>query len=692
MSARDLLIEIGTEELPPKALRSLSLAFESGIKSGLDKSSLSYTAIRRFATPRRLAVIVDGLIEQQADKVIQRLGPATKAAFDANGEPTKAATGFAKSCGVEVGDLGTATKDGVEKLSFSATEPGKSSTDIIPAIVTESLNKLPIPKRMRWGSSRIEFVRPVHWVVLLFGEEAISASILGLEAGTTTRGHRFHHDQEIAIPHPDTYESLLENTGYVLPDFEKRKEIIRQMVIAEGKKVNASAVIEEALLDEVAGLVEYPVALTGKFEEEFLEVPAEALVLAMKSHQKCFNLVDDEDNLVPYFITISNINSKDPIQVVQGNERVIRPRLADARFFYETDQKVTLESRLPQLDKIVFQAKLGTVLEKSQRVSILAGQIAVQLGFNANNCERAALLSKCDLLSNMVGEFADLQGLMGCYYARNDGEPEDVALAINEQYMPRFAGDSLPTTDTGAVLAIAEKLDTMVGMFAIGQPPTGSKDPFALRRSAIGLLRILVEKQLDLDLLELISTASAGFPDLSISEEIRENVFEFLLERFRSWYSDTGVSADVFQSVFTLKPSSALDFHKRVLATHEFNKLPEAEALAAANKRVSNLLSKIDDAATSTSVDESIFEEDAEKFLYIALSQKELDVAPLFESGNYQDGLLLLADLRSVIDSYFENVLVMCDDPKVKDNRIALLRQLRNLFLRVADISYLHSS
>ena len=692
MSKRNFLVEIGTEELPPKALNSLAKAFENGIAAGLKKQQLNFGDTSRFATPRRLAVIVNDLDEKQDDRQSDRFGPAVKAAYDSDGKPTPAALGFAKSCGVDISVLAIAEKDGVEKLSFSSNVVGKPTTELLLAIVEDALAKLPIPKRMRWGSSRNEFVRPVHWFVMLFGNESISANIMGVPSNTFTYGHRFHHNKKIELSSADEYVSLLESTGSVIPDFAKRKQLIRELVEEEGIKQNATTVIDEALLEEVTGLVEFPVALSGKFEEHFLEVPAEALILAMKSHQKCFYLVDKDSKLLPLFITVSNIRSTDPVQVIQGNERVIRPRLSDARFFYETDKQQTLESRLEQLKKVVFQAKLGTVYERSIRVSKLSKVIATNLDEDAVLCERAALLSKCDLVTNMVGEFADLQGLMGYYYALNDNEPAEVAVAINEQYMPRFSGDSLPSSVTGCVLALADKLDSIVGLFAIGQPPTGSKDPFALRRSAIGVLRILVEKQIDLDILDCIDASIAGFDGLDIVTDTNQAVFDFLLERFRAWYLDEGIPSSIFQAVIALKPRKPLDFDRRIQAVHHFSKLAQASSLAAANKRVSNLLAKLDEPINQYSIDESLFEEPAEKQLYAQLCGKELEVAPLFDAGSYTEGLEILTQLGESVDDFFEDVLVMCEDQNIRNNRLALLDRLRAVFLQVADISFLHSS
>ncbi len=692
MSSRDFLVEIGTEELPPKELSNLSRSFEAGMAAGLEKENLRCASIRRFATPRRLAIIVSDLIEKQDDKKIERIGPAVSVAFDSDGKPTAAAIGFAKSCGVAIETLEKSAKDGVEKLSFSTTEPGKSSCLLLPKIVAQALAQLPIPKPMRWGSSREEFVRPVHWVVLMYGNEGLSATILGVKADTCTFGHRFHHNERIPLKRASDYEMQLQETGGVIPDFEKRKQLILELVTEEGNKIGATAVVDESLLDEVTGLVEFPVAFSGNFEEHFLDVPPEALILTMKSHQKCFNVVDSDSNLLPRFIAVSNIKSKDPAQVIAGNERVIRPRLADARFFYETDKQQSLASRQDQLKRIVFQEKLGTLFAKSQRVSKLVKVIAQNLNANVEYCQRAALLSKCDLVTNMVGEFADLQGLMGYYYALNDGEPEEVAIAINEQYMPRFSGAALPASSTGNILAVADKLDSMVGLFAIGQPPTGSKDPFALRRSAIGILRILVEQKLDLNILDCIDQAIAGFESVDIRPGTKEEVFDFLLERFRAWYLDEGISSDVFQSVFSLKPQRPLDFNQRIMAVHHFSELPESEALAAANKRVSNLLSKLDEPFQDLSIDAGLLREKAEIDLFNELESKMLEVAPLFKKRAYKDGLELLAGLKGSVDKFFDDVLVMCDDLPLRNNRLAILQRLRASFLEVADISCLHSN
>ena len=692
MPSRDFLVEIGTEELPPKALDNLAASLEQRIVKGLNREELNFTASYRYATPRRLAVLIHELQPQQADKTIERLGPAVSAAFTGQGAPTKAAQGFARSCGVAVEELDRSKSGDVEKLVFSLKESGRPVQDLLPRLVRDALEQLPVPKRMRWGSSREEFVRPVHWVVMMYGNKTIPALLLGVEANHFSYGHRFNFNKKILIKNAKDYEALLEEKGGVIPNFNNRKGLIRELVENEGAKAGAVAVIDEALLDEVTGLVEYPVALTGKFEEEFLDLPPEALILTMKSHQKCFYLVDKKGKLLPKFITISNLQSKDPSKVVEGYERVIRPRLADARFFYETDKKLSLESRLQQLNTVIFQEKLGTIYEKSQRVAALTTAIAERIGADSTLCSRAATLAKCDLLTLMVGEFADLQGLMGFYYALHDGEPEELAQALNEQYMPRFSGDSLPNSKTGIALALADKLDSIVGIFGIGQPPTGSKDPFALRRSAIGVLRIIVEKELDLDLLYCIEQAVSGFEEANLAQNTADEVFEFMLERFKAWFMDKEITVEEFQSVFVVRPTRPLDFHLRILAVHNFNLLPESASLAEANKRVSNLLAKQNFNAEDTAVKEELLQEPAEKALHRELVDKILEVAPLLEKGLYKEGLQTLASLKISVDTFFDEVLVVCEDASLRENRLALLQQLRYLFLQTADISHLHKS
>ena len=690
MTAKDFLVEIGTGELPPKALRTLSDAFAAGIRSGLESVGLRFEAITPFATPRRLAVRVEGLQERQQDKLLEKFGPAVSAAYDKDGNPSPAASGFARSCGVALDQLEQVEKDGVVKLVFRSLSKGSETRLLLADIVDKALAGLPIPRKMRWGSSRDEFVRPVHWVVMLFGTEVVPATILGIDSGNASRGHRFMADHPVPIATAADYEQSLMDAR-VVASYDKRKAMVRDQVAEEGRKLGAQVVIEDDLLEEVTSLVEWPVALTGRFDEEFLVVPREALISSMKSHQKCFYLLDAQGQLLPNFVTVSNIISQDPAQVIAGNERVIRPRLADARFFFDTDRKHTLASRQEQLKTIVFQQQLGTVHDKSLRVAKLAAFIASELSANVAWCERAAMLSKCDLVTSMVSEFAELQGIVGSYYAANDGEPAEVAAALNEQYMPRFSGDQLPQTTTGAVLAIADKLDTIVGLFAIGQPPTGSKDPFALRRAALGVLRIVVEKELDLDILATIRFACASYGDIVTKPGVDAQVFDFLLERFKAWYQSEGVSAEVFQSVIALKPPRPLDFDLRVKAVHHFSALPEAQSLAAANKRVSNILQK-ETQSDGTSVDSGLLREEAEKELARVVQDQKTLTLPLFQQREYTRGLELLAQTRPAIDAFFDNVLVMDEDAAVRRNRIALLGELRQLFLEVADISHLQSN
>ena len=681
MSQHDFLVELGTEELPPKALKTLSGAFLDGITAGLNAAGIGYVEARPYAAPRRLAVLLSGIELQQPDREIEKRGPATQA-------PEKAVQGFAGSCGVGIDQLDVMETPKGSYYVYRGVEKGQSTASLLPGIVTESLNKLPIPKRMRWGASRTEFVRPVKWLVMLLGDEVVDAEILGLKAGRKTRGHRFHYNHDIELIAPSDYARVLKETGKVIADFAERRELIREQVIRDGERIGGTAQIDEDLLDEVTALNEWPVALTGRFEERFLDVPAEALILSMKENQKYFHALDANGKLMPYFITLANIESKDPQQVIEGNEKVIRPRLADAAFFFETDKKQPLEARIEKLKSVVFQQQLGTIHDKTQRIEGLAAAIAELINGDTGYARRAAQLSKCDLMTDMVFEFTELQGLMGYHYALHDGEPEEVAQAMDEQYKPRFAGDELPATRTGIALAIADRLDTLTGLFGINQPPTGSKDPFALRRAALGVLRIIVEHKLDLDLHQLLSIAAEQHGDLPGSEGLADRVLDFMLERFRAWYEDRDISAETFLSVHALRPTSPLDFDRRVQAVSHFRNLPEAGSLAAANKRVSNILSK-QDGDVSADLDESLLAEDAEKALAKAITAIETEIQPLCEQGDYRSTLEKLASLRADIDNFFDNVMVMADDAAVRTNRLALLKRLRRLFLGVADISVL---
>ncbi|WP_136680708.1 glycine--tRNA ligase subunit beta [Neptunomonas sp. XY-337] len=691
MATQDFLFELGTEELPPKALKGLSKALENevvlGIKHLFDKDSataLESMRVDSFASPRRLAVRISDLAEQVPSSTFLMQGPPARIAFDADGNPTKALEGFAKKCGATVEQL----EDIDGKMCMRQEVPAKPVAGALPDIVTHALSKLPIPKRMRWGATRTEFVRPVKWVMMLMGDQVIECEILGLPAGRTTQGHRFHHNAAIEITTPAEYEEKLLNIGKVVADFATRREQIRSQVESEGQRIGGIAQVDDDLLDEVTALNEWPVALTGGFEEAFLAVPAEALISSMKEHQKYFHVNDEKGNLMPFFITIANIASNDPQQVIKGNEKVIRPRLADAKFFFETDKKVTLESRVEKLKTIVFQNQLGTVYDKAARISALAGFIAEALEQDSAKASRAGLLSKADLLSDMVYEFTDLQGLMGYHYALADGEDAEVAKAIYEQYLPKYAGDDLPETNAGIAVALADRLDTLTGLFGINQPPTGSKDPFALRRAALGILRILVEKELSLDLEVLVEKAASLHSDLPAADTVVTQVTDFMLERFRAWYEDKGVAIDSYLAVNAVRPTRPLDFDQRVRAVNSFKELAASDALAAANKRVSNILAK-NATESQADFDPSLLSEAAEKELADVLAQKETVVAPLFAAGKYDEALTELAALQASVDNFFDNVMVMADDEKVRANRISLLARLRALFLQVADISVL---
>ncbi|GLO16185.1 glycine--tRNA ligase beta subunit [Pseudomonas putida] len=682
MSAQDFLVELGTEELPPKALASLGEAFLAGIEKGLQAAGLNYTGKQVYAAPRRLAVLIRQLDVQQPDRSINIDGPPLQAAFK-DGEPTQAALGFAKKCGVELAEIDQSGP----KLRFSQHIPGKSTVGLLPTIVEDSLNDLPIPKRMRWAASREEFVRPTQWLVMLLGDQVVDCTILSQKAGRESRGHRFHHPENVVITTPANYVEDLRK-AYVLADFAERRELINKRTAELAMQQEGTAIVPPALLDEVTALVEWPVPLVCSFEERFLEVPQEALITTMQDNQKYFCLLDSEGKLLPRFITVANVESRDPKQIVQGNEKVVRPRLTDAEFFFKQDKKQPLETFNERLKNVVFQAQLGTVYDKAERVSKLAAFIAPLIGGDAQRAGRAGLLSKCDLATEMVGEFPEMQGVAGYYYALNDGEPQDVALALNEQYMPRGAGAELPQTLTGAAVAIADKLDTLVGIFGIGMLPTGSKDPYALRRAALGVLRILIEKQLDLNLTGAVEFAVKQFGAKVKAAGLSEQVLEFIFDRLRARYEDEGIDVATYLSVRALQPGSALDFDQRVQAVQAFRKLPEAEALAAVNKRVSNLLSKAE-GAIAEQVEPKYFDNANEFSLYSAIQQADQAVQPMAAARQYSESLARLAALRDPVDAFFEAVMVNAEDAKVRANRYALLSRLRGLFLGVADISLL---
>lgn len=684
----DFLVELGTEELPPKALKTLISAFRENIEASLTAEELTFAAIKAFAAPRRLAILVENLASETPSKELVVWGPPAAIAFDDEGKPTKAALAFAEKNSIAASSLKAESDGKVEKLIARISTQGKKTIELLPEIVTDALAKLPVAKRMKWGAKREEFVRPAHWLVMLYGSEIVKANILGLHAGRTTRGHRFHYNNAIELAQASDYLTALKTPGFVLADMHERKALIQDQVNAEAKKINGTAVIDPDLLDEVTALAEWPNALTGKFEERFLQVPPEALIASMKEHQKYFHVIDSQGKLMPNFITIANIASKDPAQIIDGNERVIRPRLSDAAFFFDTDKKTSLESLRERLKTIVFQAQLGTVYDKTERVANLAKHIATHLKADEASAVRAGQLSKSDLVTNMIGEFDNMQGIAGYYYALNDGENSEVAAAMNEQYLPRFAGDKLPETTTGAIIALADRLDTISGIFGIGQQPTGSKDPFALRRASIAVLRILVEKNLTLDLRDLLTFAKNQHKHLTVGDELVDQVLGYMLDRFRAFFEDANIPAEVFQAVNAKQLSQPLDINQRVLAVNEFSKLPQAQALAAANKRVSNILSK-QNASTNAVVHSDLLKEDAEKNLAKAISGKAELVTPLFDKREYTKALAALADLQQPVDAFFDKVMVMCDDAALQQNRLALLQQLRALFLEVADISYL---
>lgn len=689
MATQDFLVELGTEELPPKALKPLSDAFTQGIVKGLEDAGVHFGQVESFAAPRRLAVRIRDLADAQPDKAVEKRGPAVKAAFDDAGNPTRALTGFATSLGITPDQLDTMETDKGAWLVYRTVEQGKPTVDLMPGLVEKSLAALPIPKRMRWGAYKTEFVRPVHWLILLFGNKVIDTPVMNLKPGNKTRGHRFHCPKELIIPTPADYEVVLQQEGYVMADFAERREQIRAGVAALAEKeAGGRAVIDNDLLDEVTALNEWPVPLIGRFEERFLEVPAEALISSMEEHQKYFHVVDSNNRIMPLFITVANLESKDPAQVIAGNEKVIRPRLSDAAFFYETDRKSKLEARIDALKPIVFQEKLGSLYDKSVRVAALAKKIADTIGSDPVLAERAAMLAKTDLCTEMVLEFTDLQGIMGQYYATNDGEHADVAKALNEQYMPRFAGDDLPSTLTGCAVAIADRIDSLVGLFGINQPPSGTRDPFALRRASLGVLRIIIERQLPLDLQTLCEWAEQNFTVLT-EQNTASTVVDYMLERFRAHYDEQGIGAEVYLAVHARRPTKPLDFDRRVKAVEAFRQLPEALALAGANKRVSNILTKQGDDSVGETVDTAKLQDDAEKVLAQKVEEQASKVLPLFEQGDYASALSSLASLREPVDNFFDEVMVMADDESVRNNRLALLNRLRNLFLRVADISLL---
>lgn len=721
MTTQNFLVEIGTEELPPKALKTLATSFADNVEAELNQAGLSFDKIEWFAAPRRLAVKVLNLATQQPSKEIEKRGPAVSAAFDAEGKPTKAAEGWVRGCGITVEQAERIATDKGEWLVHRAKIKGQPTKNLLNDIVANALAKLPIPKPMRWADKTVQFIRPVHTVTMLLGDELIEGEILGVASARTIRGHRFLGEKEFDIQHADQYPQLLRDKGSVVADFNERKAEILAKSQAKATALGGVADIEESLLEEVTSLVEYPNVLAAKFEERFLVVPAEALVYTMKGDQKYFPIYDKDGRLLPHFIFVSNINPEDPTAIIEGNEKVVRPRLTDAEFFFKTDLKQKLVDRLPRLETVLFQQQLGTLKDKTDRIEQLAGEIAKQIGADEAKAKRAGLLSKCDLMTNMVFEFTDTQGVMGMHYARHDGEDEEVAVALNEQYMPRFAGDELPKSLVASAVALADKFDTLTGIFGIGQAPKGSADPFALRRAALGALRIIVEKNLPLDLNDIISKAfdlykeldnerlrnapiaktRGGFSeypegyvsfftrgdDLVPKQKILDEVVDFMLGRFRAWYQDEGIAVDVIQAVLARRPTRPADFDARVRAVSHFRTLDSAEALAAANKRVSNILAKAGAAIGEINLTACV--EPAEKALAEAVLALRTEVQPLIAQGDYTAVLDKLANLRAPVDSFFDNVMVNAEDPALRQNRLAILNTLQGLFLQVADISVL---
>ncbi|POY42752.1 glycine--tRNA ligase subunit beta [Avibacterium endocarditidis] len=718
---KNFLAEIGTEELPPKALKKLATAFAENVENELNQAGLAFDKVEWFATPRRLAVKVLGLAEAQPSKEVEKRGPAVAAAFDAEGKPTKAAEGWARGCGISVDQAERLVTDKGEWLVHRAVIEGQPTKNLLLGIISNALAKLPIPKTMRWGDKSEQFVRPVHTVTLLFGDELIEGEILGVASGKTIRGHRFLGEQQFSIDNADQYPEIVEQKGSVIADFERRKAIILENSQQKATALGGVADIEESLLDEVTALVEFPNVLTTKFEERFLAVPAEALVYTMKGDQKYFPIYDKTEIITALFF-VSNINPQDPTAIIEGNEKVVRPRLTDAEFFFKTDLKQRLEDNLPRLKTVLFQQQLGTLFDKTERIEKLSGEIAAQIGADVAKAERAGLLSKCDLMTNMVFEFTDTQGVMGMHYARHDGEDEEVAVALNEQYMPRFAGDELPHSLVACAVALADKLDTLTGIFGIGQHPKGDKDPFALRRAALGVLRIIVEKKLPLDIQDLVDKSvqiyidqrdnyfkdelklhkdnendliilkeqqnkllAMGFP--FSNKNVVKDVVDFMLGRFRAWYQEEGIAVDVIQAVLARRPTRPADFDARVRAVAHFRTLDAAEALAAANKRVSNILAKAEGEIGEIHLDRCV--EPEEKALAESVLALQNEVQPLIAKGDYVAVLDKLANLRQPVDNFFEKVMVNAEDPQLRQNRLAILKTLQGLFLQVADISLL---
>lgn len=688
MSARDLLFELRTEELPPKTLPNLSAALTDGIVKGLAAAGIAHGRVRGFATPRRLAVLVLRCAETAPDRQIERRGPPIANAFDAAGTPTQAATAFARNCGVAVGELERLVSDKGAWLVFRGTERGAATVNLIGAIVEASIAALPIARRMRWGARSAEFVRPVHGVVLLFGDEVVPIQVLGFPSDRVTVGHRFHAPRPLSLRSAKSYESRLQRAK-VVADFALRRDRVRAGVEAAAASTGGTALIESALLDEVTALVEWPVPIVGRFEERFLELPREVVIATIQDHQRYFPIEGADGRLTGGFVTVSNIESRDPQKVREGNERVVRPRLRDAAFFWDQDRKIPLALRAAELKGVTFQAKLGSYAQKSERVKTLALAIAQRIGAG-EDVGRAAELAKADLMTAMVGEFPELQGIMGRYYAAAEGYPDEVARAIEEHYRPRFAGDALPGTPTGRALALADKIDTLAGIFAIEQRPTGAKDPFGLRRAALGVLRILLECRIDLDLGALIEAAAAAQPvqrpatALEVQEFIAERLRGLLLER------TPGTSAEMIDAVLAARPPSPIDAQARLEALREFSKLPEAGVLTAINKRIGNILRKAPPAGAAA-VQPALFSEASgpEARLHSVLIEIEGRIAGTLAARRYADVLAALIELRAPVDEFFERIMVMDENPERRANRLALLRDVQRVLGSVADLSRL---
>lgn len=687
MNKDTLLIELGTEELPPKSLEKLATSFFTQITTQLEKANLSFNKATWFASPRRLAVQVEGLECSQQDKVVEKRGPSVSVAFDDNGVASKAAEGWARSNGITVDQAERLKTDKGEWLLHKATETGQHISTLLPDMVDIAISKLPIPKPMRWGSERVQFIRPVHTLTMMFGDQLIDGESLGVKASNTIQGHRFHTDGLVTLSHAGNYIDTLRD-AFVVADYAERKSTIVDGINRAAESLNAVALLDDDLLTEVTSLVEWPVILVGSFDETFLDVPAEPLIYSMKDHQKYFPVQDKSGKLLNKFIFVTNIESKDPQQVIFGNEKVIRPRLADAEFFFKTDKKKSLESRLISLESVLFQKQLGTLKDKSERIADLSGFIANKIDENHADAYRAGLLSKTDLMTDMVLEFPQVQGTMGKYYATHDGESEAIAQALEDQYRPRFSGDSLPEANIGCAVAIADKIDTLVGIFGIGQAPKGDKDPFALRRAAIGLIRIIIEKQLDLDIADLVEHSKTLFADKLTNENVSVDVIDFIMGRFRAYYEEQSISIDVIQAVLVNKPTSPLDFEKRIKAVNHFKSLAESATLAAANKRVGNILAKFDGTLYDSFKDE-LASETAEIELAKAFSGVNENVSAFVNKTDYQQAFTALASIKTEIDSFFDSVMVMADDEAVKINRLTLLNEIRNRFLAIADISLL---